>query len=255
MILFLDYHWDASDWAPRPSLPNISEVPMTELLESPTSSTHSNDSNTNVQNIQNNDYDLYTDPEMLESEYVGDSEYAENECDIDCYPSPPDYQQILGIPETPEEEGYQLPPNIHVHPDQYLPHYNISQEQASNERLLPPPYWDNDNESGSDYSGNEDNESVVHYGFPPHQTKFSTEGCITDSEYNGDYGRSAASVDNMSVSMGDFTSTNASCSDISGLCEIEDSEINLSDEESVDEVDETTPLNLGQRQGHLHTQV
>jgi hypothetical protein len=36
-------------------------------------------------------------------------------------------------------------------------------------------------------------------------------------------------------SMGGYTSTNASCSDISGLCEIEDSEVNLSEEDSGDE--------------------
>jgi hypothetical protein len=51
--------------------------------------------------------------------------------------------------------------------------------------------------------------------------------------------------------MGGYTSTNASCSDISGLCEIEDSEVNLSEEDSGDENNENTPLNL-QR---LHTQV
>ena len=42
-------------------------------------------------------------------------------------------------------------------------------------------------------------------------------------------------LDAMSVSgigAGGYTSTNASCSDISGLCEIEDSEVNLSDYDS-----------------------
>lgn len=48
----------------------------------------------------------------------------------------------------------------------------------------------------------------------------------------------------MSMSLGGYASTNASMSEISGLCEIEDSEVNLSEEESCDDnIDENTPLN------------
>jgi hypothetical protein len=42
-----------------------------------------------------NDMGMYTDPEMLESEYVGDSEFADNECDTDHYLNPPNYQEIF----------------------------------------------------------------------------------------------------------------------------------------------------------------
>ncbi|XP_069130299.1 protocadherin Fat 1-like isoform X2 [Argopecten irradians] len=258
-----DYHWDASDWAPRPSLPNISEVPMKEVPDSPRSSPHSNDSNTHVSNFvqpppcMTESGGMYTDPELLESEYVGDSEYAENEYDTDDhgYPSPPDYHQILGLPPFPEideqgggqEDPYQLPQhNLHMHPDQYLPNHSFTQsrEQVGETGNDPPTYPEVEI---SDVSDTEDNESVVQYGFP--SSSMGRRPRAQESEYNPDYGQSAASmIDNMSVSVGGYTSTNASCSDISGLCEIEDSEVNLSEEDSADEL---TPLNNEQ----LHTVV
>jgi len=264
-----DYHWDASDWAPRPSLPNISEVPMKEVLDSPRSSPHSNDSNTHVSSFFPPPNDMiesgvYTDPELLESEYVGDSEYAENE--YDDYPSPPNYQEIL--PDFPqaleesdneggallrEEEGtYQLPPhNFNTHPNYYLPKYNYSHSHEQvGENLTPPTFHGAELDLSDNDTENEGNESVVQYGFPNRSLgrggRMAPEICVTDSECNGDYNQSVG--DNMSVSVGGYTSTNASCSDISGLCEIEDSEINLSDEESVNE---STPLNLPP----YHTQV
>ncbi|XP_033742919.1 LOW QUALITY PROTEIN: protocadherin Fat 1-like [Pecten maximus] len=258
-----DYHWDASDWAPRPSLPNISEVPMKEVPDSPRSSPHSNDSNTHVSSFiqpppcMTESGGMYTDPELLESEYVGDSEYAENEYDTDDhgYPSPPDYHQILGLPPFPEideqgggqEDPYHLPQhNLHMHPDQYLPNHSFSQshEQVGETGNDPPTYPEVE---VSDVSDTEDNESVVQYGFP--SSSMGRRPRAQEGEYNPDYGQSAASmIDNMSVSVGGYTSTNASCSDISGLCEIEDSEVNLSEDDSADEL---TPLNTEQ----LHTVV
>lgn len=243
---------------------------MKEVPDSPRSSPHSNDSNTHVTSfIQHpncmTESGMYTDPELLDSEYVGDSEYAENEYDTDDhgYPSPPDYHQILGLPPFPEideqgggeclqEDPYHLPQhNLHIHPDQYLPNHSFSQSREHvGEREAgqdPPTYPEVEI---SDASDTEDNESVVHYGFPNNSVgRRGLPPDVTDSEYNGEFAQSGASmIDNMSVSVGGYTSTNASCSDISGLCEIEDSEVNLSDEESADEL---TPLNNEQ----LHTIV
>ena len=259
-IFFADYHWDASDWAPRPSLPNISELPMREIPDSPSSSPHSNESNTHIgyQNFQ--DQDMYTDPEMLESEYVGDSEFADNECDNDeCYMSPPNYHQILGLPRTPEEEeededSYRLPQdNLLMHPNQYLPNHSMDQSQEFNgdrdsQSDWPEPPSCDENDF---YTSDNDENEVVTYGFPKNKKLakgFLSDGGITDSEYNA---RNSI-IDRMSMSMGGNASTNASVSDISGLCDIEDSEVNFSDGDSESENDETTPL---KNTNHLHTQV
>lgn len=57
-----------------------------------------------------------------------------------------------------------------------------------------------------------------------------------DNRYSGDFGLDydAANVmmDDMSISVGGYTSTNASMSDISGVCDIEDSEANITDYDS-----------------------
>lgn len=248
---FSDYHWDASDWAPRPSLPNISEVPIREIQDSPSSSPHSNESNTHIgfPGDQINDSALYTDPELLESEYVGDSEFADNEYDNEeCYMSPPNYRQVLGLPQTPEEEeeSYELPQHqINTHPNQYLPNHSFTQshDQMSGDRdsrcdWPEPPSCDE-----NEFYTSDNDEEVVSYGFP--NTKklvpgFVSDGGITDSEYNV---RNSV-IDRMSMSLGGYASTNASMSEISGLCEIEDSEVNFSEEESCDDnIDENTPLN------------
>ncbi|KAK3099997.1 hypothetical protein FSP39_013258 [Pinctada imbricata] len=248
-----DYHWDASDWAPRPSLPNISELPMREIPDSPSSSPHSNESNTHIGYQTFQDTEMYTDPEMLESEYVGDSEFADNECDNDdqCYMSPPNYHKVLGLPQTPEgnedeeEDSYRLPQdNLVMHPNQYLPNHSFNQSQEfSGERdsqsdWPEPPSCD---ENDFYTSENDDNE-VVTYGFPNSSKLakgFLSDGGITDSEYNV---RNSV-IDRMSMSLGGNASTNVSMSDISGLCDIEDSEVNLSgDGDSDSENDETTPL-------------
>ena len=61
----------------------------------------------------------------------------------------------------------------------------------------------------------------------------------------------------MSVSMRGYTSTNASMSDISGLCEIDDSEVNLSDNDSNDELEASAKLlaKYSKSNSHTHTQV
>ncbi|XP_056011143.1 protocadherin Fat 1-like isoform X5 [Ostrea edulis] len=245
-----DYHWDASDWAPRPSLPNISEVPIHEIHDSPSSSPHSNESNTHIgfPNGQISDSVLYTDPELLESEYVGDSEFADNEYDNEeCYASPPNYRKVLGLPQTPEEEeeSYELPQHqINTHPNQYLPNHSFTQSQMSGDRDSRSDWPEPPSCDENDFYTSDNDEEVVSYGFPNSKKLapgFVSDGGITDSEYNV---RNSV-IDRMSMSMGGYASTNASVSDISGLCEIEDSEVNLSEEEEScdDNIDETTPLN------------
>ncbi|XP_067663318.1 protocadherin Fat 1-like isoform X2 [Haliotis asinina] len=251
------YHWDTSDWAPRPSLPNISEVPAKEVPDSPSSSNNSNESNIHISNIEPDPGTVTDEPDYVEdSEYVGDSEYAENEFDMDdqddlppCYADHPNYQQILELRDM--DDTYELPQSLQVshHPNHYLPNYSFSGQMGQNE--WPDPPTDDDNSNVSD---DNDNDSVIHYGYQnvgPQRSNLAP-GYTTRSEYNTDHNRSAASMmDDMSVSAGGYTSTNGSCSDISAyLCEIEDSEINQS-EDSGDE-DQASQRLLA---AHLHTQV
>ena len=267
------YHWDTSDWAPDTSLPNISELPVGECPDSPGSaSPQSNDSNTHVNNVGNSagpnvENEIHyiqnqNDCDNIDSEYVGDSENTDNELDMENPHDLPNYEQILAEQDKLLED-YRLPShNINVHPDYYLPlNSSFTSDKIPLETLenwSPPPGY---NISDSSASSDDDNDSVLHYGFPQSHNKINRLSLITtdsdingenrlsaaftsDSEYNGEYNRVSAIDD---ISVGDPISRNASTSDISGLCEIEDSEDNLLDESE----DENTPLST-QR---IHTEV
>ncbi|KAK3597674.1 hypothetical protein CHS0354_040047 [Potamilus streckersoni] len=252
------YHWDTSDWAPQKSLPNISEVPPQECPDSPgSSSRQSNDSNTHV--FQGNRRLANNIPEYIDSEYVGDSEYAENEYEMEEMPCLPNYEELLAQQHQLHDD-YQLPHHdFNIHPNHYLPEYNIHDQSAESENWLGLPSYNQT--ADSDQSAEDDTDSVIHYGFPQRrnvenrlsvltadsdftaQNRLST-AYTTDSEWNGENYRTSMieSTDNMSVSAEGLTSANDSVSDISGLCEIEDSEINVSDDDVGDEPDETNAL-------------
>ena len=232
---FEGYHWDTSDWAPNPALPNITEFPTREVPDSPSSSPHSNESNTH---IDPNDYDdEYEDSEYVEndSEYVGDSEYCENEyedemSDMDDpnidLPEQPDYHAYLALhgADLSYDDAFPSPAhNYNLHPNHYLPNYSYHGDGG-----------------GAGEEARAARQQAYAYQ-PPH---LQHEGF---HEY-ADYPPSA--IDEMSVSMGGYTSTNASCSDISGLCEIEDSEINMSGEDSCDD-NASSKMSAS----HIHTQV
>ena len=200
--------------------------------------------------------------DYIDSEYVGDSECTDNEYDAENAPELPNYEQILAE-QSKLLEDYELPShNINIHPDYYLPlNSSFTSDKIPLETLetwaAPPGY---DISSGSSASSDDDNDSVLHYGFPPTHTNINRLSMITtdseangenrlsaaytsDSEFNGEYNRVSAIDD---ISVGESRSRNASMSDISGLCEIEDSEDNILDSE-----DENTPLTT-QR---IHTEV
>lgn len=226
---------------------------MNEVPDSPDSS-RSNDSNLHLDPGHDYDFtDYHDDTDYVdgnESEYVGDSEYAENEFgdeddedndDRGGFPDPPNFEHILAMhSDLPQsEETYAAPPaNYNLHPDHYLPTYRP------------------DSPASHDGNGNADSpqhdDDVVHYGFPrPKQPRFVTHD-FPGQDYT-DYGTMSA-IDDMSVSMGGYTSTNASCSDISGLCEIEDSEVNMSDNDSDPETKMLRPKAKCSH-SHTHTQV
>ena len=251
-------------------MPNISEVPVGECPDSPGSaSPQSNDSNTHVNNIESQPENQITyvpnrtDGEYIDSEYVGDSECTDNEYEMENPPDLPNYEQLLAEQNKLLEDYERLTPNINIHPDYYLPlNSSFTSDKIPLETLeswgAPPGY---NVGSDSSASSDDDNDSVLHYGFPPTQGNINRLSMITtdselngdnrlsaaytsDSEFNGEYNRVSA-IDDLSV--GDARSRNASTSDISGLCEIEDSEDNILDESE----DENTPLST-QR---VHTEV
>lgn len=194
-----------------------------------------------------------------DSEYVGDSEYCENECgetDLDDdpnaeYPEPPNFEEILALQgelnygDEPEEA---VPPRSYsLHPNQYLPQYNISQGSQA-DSASQPNSQDQENANYGENVGRDDDDDVIHYGFTrpaaaklrPESANLSELSDFNDLNYEPGV---ASALDNMSVSMGGYTSTNASVSDVSqGICEIEDSEANLSDFENGS-------------QSHIHTEV
>ena len=265
------YHWDTSDWAPHPSLPNISEIPANEVATSSSSSPHSCDSNERVPTLAAatasavdsmtqgisaiSDHDCMTD-----SEYVGETE---NELDIDdredippSYSDLPSYDQLLAQRDL--NDSYQLPHNLSVHPDHYLPYYHPSDDQDSLGGLQT------EEETGelSDEQNNEVDAAVAQSVAertarrqPPGRV-FLSPGYITSGEYTTDLEplSRGSFIDDMSMSVGGCTS-NASCSDISGLCEIEDSEINASENDDDDDDDDDNDENTPCLPSHLHTQV
>ncbi|CAH1776950.1 unnamed protein product [Owenia fusiformis] len=263
----MGYHWDTSDWAPNAALPNITEVPTHEILDSPSASVHSqhsNESNTHIGNedvepterdrLMSNLTDEYPDSEFIDSEYVGDSEYADNE-DMEGegemeYPDVPNFQEILAMQaELNYYDDEDLPQDYNRHRNHYLPNHDLDNSQNGNGSV--------NGEAGAAANNvpkngeiaqieDDDDSNVIQYGFPqagkPH--RFPQD----DTDY--DHSAISGLEDNMSVSIGGYDSeSQISASEISNLCEIEDSEMNLSDYESGDDT-------LRSRiNGHLHTQV
>lgn len=257
LFLLSGYHWDTSDWAPERSLPNISELPAGECPDSPgSSSPHSNESNTHIDTIAP-PAQYATDADYGDSEYVGDSEYAEH--DMEEPPEMPNYEKLLAEQEKLLEdvEPMNTNINIHVHPDYYLPlpqnsSFTSADEVPQDGEWPAPPalYTANGidisvSDSSPTPSSSDDNDSVLHYGFPQAnrlsmltadsdigESNRLSAAFTTDSEFNdGEYNHGSV-VDDMS--------------DISGLCEIDDSELNNSDSD-----DENTPLPTQRR----HTEV
>ena len=241
-------------------MPNISEIPSGECPDSPASSSpHSNESNTHINNI-NNTHVSNIHGEYFDSEYVDDdSEFTET--DVDDKEDLPNYEEILAE-QNKLLEDYDMPShnlNVHVHPDYYLPlNSSFTSEQNAvelrpSEFPDPPAGFNNFDLNSSASSSEDDNDSVIHYGFPQKRgNEINRLSMITtDSDLNIDNNRLSAAFTADSDFKGGYNRASMvdNMSDISGLCEIEDSEVNLS--ESEEEGDENTPLPV-QR---IHTEV
>ncbi|XP_022108017.1 protocadherin Fat 1-like isoform X2 [Acanthaster planci] len=191
------YQWDCSDWMPAEPLSNIPEVQY-ETPESPT--------NTNLSD------------EDIEDEFVGEeTDYpAENE-DMP-YPQGAmrDFQQQLAnYPPVDDTPYVGLSSHYQQHPNQYLPKHAISNS------TLPPL--------------EAENEEDISDGLPYPQRGQFPGGAASTGDLNFDLEGAIANMDNMSMSV--YTDTNASCSDVSGMCD-PDSEMALSEYDSVDGTDD-----------------
>lgn len=231
------YHWDCSDWASATQKPvaNITEVPTNEIRDS--SSAKSTDSNscisqiellpTRVQNEGTNMNLLRSvEPipceELDEPEYVGSSENSE-------YPDiqdtePPNFEEILALNnlEFADEGCDSLPSSplrYQSHPNQYLPKHSLGTIPSPNHSWTTQSQFRNISDISDD--------DIVSYGFPTHGGRgFRLDAELGTSPPN--FRHSSGPMDCISAS--GYTSTNASCSDISAnVCDIEDSEVNFSD--------------------------
>ncbi|XP_033097614.1 protocadherin Fat 1-like isoform X2 [Anneissia japonica] len=194
VIRIKGYHWDCSDWMP-PTLTKIHEdVNQKEVPDSPTNLS------VNTTMSQMNDFDL-------DDEYVGEDTDYPGDDDMP-YPHTEEFQkQLQSYPPniSPQSTRHNdsmsdLPRQYYQHPNMYLPGHHMS--AAS----IPPP----------EYNGQEES---------PKKRSVPLMGMGVRA---GDYERTLSNMDNASMSA--YTS-NASCSDVSGMYEPE-SEIGLSDCES-----------------------
>ncbi|XP_069780628.1 protocadherin Fat 1a isoform X4 [Narcine bancroftii] len=173
---------------------------------------------------------LYSDPNAIDTDYYPGGYDIESD-----FPPPPDdfpiHEELPPLPpEYNEFDTIQPPRDMptaaslnstsqkrqHFNMNQYLPHHHYSERQNA----VP---------AGSSYRGTYPSYSLT---------------------YNDDF--EAPSMDNISMSV--YTSTTASCSDVSACCELEEAEVIMSDYESGNEghFDDVTipPLDFQQ-----HTEV
>ena len=204
------------------------------------------------------DYPEDDDDGGHESEYICDSEYVDNEYGEDDEEEDEDGGFHCEFP--PDQPSYQELLGAELH--NYLPTFNADIDTTSQEHMAAATELMELNgnfaaahnavaaaamasAAGAAAAAGEDPEKdVVYYGFTKPSSSSNQQRrrrrnrhsmISNDNRYSGDFGLDydAGNVitDDMSISVGGYTSTNASMSDISGVCDIEDSEANLSDDD------------------------
>ncbi|XP_064636197.1 protocadherin Fat 1-like isoform X4 [Lineus longissimus] len=231
------YHWDTSDWAPNPALHNITELPVREVLDhSGSDTTRSSNSNATVHEVK-----LLTDVsdnEFLEngSEYVGDSEcagdseFADNSDNEESdYPNGiEDYNQFLGTPSGLNYEDLRKH-DYNAHLNNYLPTYSISNVSMSDVMDGQSELSDNVQYTDDDLDNREMDGNLSEFTDLENNDDDVTQRLLQPETTGPVAGRSSPTM-----------------SDISGLCDIDDSEAPSEDEDN-----EGTRM-VGSR---LHTQV
>ena len=184
------------------------------MPDSPTS-TYNNDTDFSTNNFLG-DTDAY-DPSLDDEDYVGNSV---DECDDLLTEQSNDYKDLFpnNSPNNVRSEGallgyesdYSLPRRAknHQHPDRYLPQYTVSDSEQEYD----------DEEDQADLMARDDrlNEALYRGQYP--------------MDTLGGYMSTTSVLDDVSVG---GSSTNISSSELARLCEIEDSEANMSEEDQV----------------------
>lgn len=190
------FQWDYSDWVQHPeSLNNIPEIPPRAPRDSPTNVS------TTTSHINEDEDDYETD----EDEYVGgdDTDYPPENDDMPIARAAQHFRRELENYPPMDDDYDGLPLNaINMRPGHYLPSHH-----GGSTSTVPP-----------DYDG---------IGGSPDQ---STPFLVPQRNHlarGPDYRRPISDISQDALSMSMYTSTNASCSDVSAL--EPDSEINLSE--------------------------
>ncbi|CAG9825597.1 unnamed protein product [Phaedon cochleariae] len=210
------YHWDCSDWArPCQTLPNITEVPGSEILDS--SSFHSNESNESrhpgaaagavLGAGALASFDVYrnigTVDEDVDEEYLSEAEY--------------EGKRELNVLDSGNDDYTFMPADNYLrHPNSYLPAhgYNITT---------------NDIDQGNLQSPGTDSDEIVPYGFPVKRNRRKHD--------DDDVSSIITTLEERHSLLEGYVSN----SDVStNLCEIEDSECET----------ESKPLNSNSRSSH-----
>ena len=238
------YHWDTSDWDPnqqqpssQPSAAGGGKRGAAHTMPRSHRGSHNPDNDITID--PDNDYsytDLQDEDEFIDSEFVGDSEFTENEAgsdfddtgddldDIDEFDvdHPIDYKDIIGGDLT-----------------KYLPQYSDI-EPSQNGAGDDSNWGSRENELNANFESANDltgGDAQMHYGFslqrpPRHHQRHNKKQYKPDNRFSGDfsaeYERRTGAIPMDELSVAPY----ASVSSIGNVCEIEDSEANLSDSDS-----------------------
>ncbi|XP_071508810.1 protocadherin Fat 1-like isoform X2 [Diadema antillarum] len=197
------YNWDCSDWMQLPEgFQSIPERPPRHPRDSPTNIS------TNTSNVDNDDEDDYETED--DDEYVGgdDTDYPPENEDMPCARATREFRQQLANYPPPVEDYESLPLEAYqINASHYLPAQSISTSE------IPP-----------DYDNGSPDQSSMSCAAPPRHLPLRP----------ANFQRPISDISQDALSMSMYTSTNASCSDVSGMYE-PDSEINLSEYGEIEE--------------------
>ncbi|XP_022242412.1 fat-like cadherin-related tumor suppressor homolog [Limulus polyphemus] len=200
----LGYHWDCSDWATaQKPLGDITEISLKEITDSSSiADTNSRDSQTELLPSAL-DADNSIDLDSAISDIIGGLDDNKSQADGGHFQST---LQISDKEFLDGEDCISSTFNYTCHPNQYLPIHEQHWNQSGIHR-----------QTSCDQS---DDDGIFAYGFPSQGGKEFMVDVAKDLCRN-------TGLDSLSMLAGGYTSTNASCSDLSAnLCEIEDSEVN-----------------------------
>lgn len=218
MFICVGYHWDMSDLNPDATL-YLKSPELVQKIRALSSS---------ARRCGQDQYEYDENGDDFESDYVGDSELTENELgnedvESDSYPGLT-FSQIMAMKDELNYGSDEFTPQYryNVHPNNYLPEHDVSEGVSLNGNI-----------NSADYICRDDDNDVIHYGFPrlTSTSKFN-RNTYADNRVEPNV------LDNVKVSVigvGGRMSAVDSSSDLAGVSLIEDSEAYNSEEDNTDE--------------------